>query len=301
MNAQQHTLGRSALDVTAGYYGASPAIRLFRLVLGTAQRLWPALAVRGAYRVFGTPLPPKWMNRRGPWGSDWRTEAWAFEDASITVYAPAVGPHAPIALLVHGWGGHARQMLPLAESLAQQGLRPVLLEMPAHGASKGTVSNLPQFARAIEYAVGRLAQEGHQVRVLAAHSLGANAAAFATSRGLAVDRLVLLAPPASPREYTRYFAHVFGLSEATRAAMQRRVEVREAILMQQLEPPHVGPRIRVPTLVVHDREDSINGFADGQAYAHAIRGAELLATEGLGHRKILKDAAVLGKVALFCQ
>ena len=29
----------------------------------------------------------------------------------------------------------------------------------------------------------------------------------------------------------------------------------------------------------------------GMAYAHAIRGAQLLATEGLGHRKILKDAA----------
>jgi pimeloyl-ACP methyl ester carboxylesterase len=299
MSAQPQALGRSALDVTTGYYAASRGIRLFRMALGAAQRVWPALAVRAAYRVFGTPLPPKWMNRRGPWGTEWRTEHWPFEDASITVYSPAVAPHAPLALLVHGWGGHARQMLPLAESLAQQGLRPVLLEMPAHGASRGTMSNIPQFARAIEYAVARLGQEGHQVRVLAAHSLGANAAAYAASRGLPVERLVLLAPPASPREYTRYFAHVFGLSEATRAAMQRRVEVREAILMQQLEPPHVGPRIRVPTLVVHDREDSINAFADGQAYAHAIRGAELLATQGLGHRKILKDASVLGKVTLF--
>ena len=57
--------------------------------------------------------------------------------------------------------------------------------------------------------------------------------------------------------------------------------------------------MRVPTLVVHDRGDRINRFADGQAYAHAIRGARLLATEGLGHRKILKDAQVLGNVAIF--
>jgi pimeloyl-ACP methyl ester carboxylesterase len=290
---------RTALDVTYSYYGASPGIRLFRLLLGSVQRVWPALAVRAAYRVFGTPLPPKWLNRRGPWGADWRTEHWAFENASITVYSPAVGPHAPLALLVHGWGGHARQLLPLAESLAQQGLKPVLLELPAHGASRGTASNLPQFARAIEYAVARLLQEGHTVRVLAAHSLGANAAAYAASRGLPVEQLVLLAPPASPREYTRYFAHVFGLSERTRAAMQRLIEVREAILMPQLEPAAVGPRIRVPTLVVHDRADPINPFTDGQAYAHAIRGAELVATEGLGHRKILKDPAVLGRVALF--
>ena len=128
---------------------------------------------------------------------------------------------------------------------------------------------------------------------------GATAAAYVSSRGLGVERLVLLAPAASPPEYTRLFAHVFGLSETTRAAMQKRIEAREGILMPQFEPDAVGPRIRVPTLVVHDREDTINVFADGMAYAHAIRAAELLPTQGLGHRKILKDAAVLGKVALF--
>jgi pimeloyl-ACP methyl ester carboxylesterase len=57
--------------------------------------------------------------------------------------------------------------------------------------------------------------------------------------------------------------------------------------------------LRVPTLVVHDRTDRVNAFADGQAYAHAIRDARLVATEGLGHRKILKDAQVLGEVAIF--
>lgn len=290
---------RTALEITSDYYSASPGIRLFRLALGTSQRLAPALAVRAAYRLFGTPLPPKWLQRRSPWDARWRIEAWPFEDASVTLYSPAVGPHAPIALLVHGWGGHAKQMLPLAESLAQQGFKPVIVEMPAHGASRGSVSNLPQFVRAIEYVVSRLIQEGHTVHVLAAHSLAANAAAYAAGRSLPVQRLVLLAPPASPRDYTRYFAHVFGLSETTRAAMQRLIEQREGILMPQLEPAFVGPRVRVPTLVVHDREDSINRFADGQAYAHAIRGAELLATQGLGHRKILKDPGVIARIALF--
>lgn len=290
---------RTALDATAGFYQGSPGIRLFRLALTASQKLWPALAVRVAYRLFGTPLPPKWLNRRQAWGPDWRIAAWPFEDANLTVYSQPVAPHGPVALLVHGWGGHAGQLRALAESLAQHGLRPVLLELPAHGRSQGATSNLPQFARAIDYAVSRLQQEGHTVRVLAAHSLGANAAAFAASRGLPVERLVLLAPPASPREYTRYFAHVFGLSEQTRAAMQKRIEAREGVLMPQFEPPAMGPRIRVPTLVLHDHGDNINPYSDGQAFAHAIRGAKLVATEGLGHRKILRDAAVIAKVVAF--
>jgi pimeloyl-ACP methyl ester carboxylesterase len=290
---------RSAVDVTAGYYRAGTGLHLFRLALGASQKLWPGLAVRAADRLFATPLPPRSLRRRGAWDASWKVMQWPFERDQLTVYTPAAAPHAPVALLVHGWGGHARQLLPLADSLAQQGLRPVLLEMPAHGLSAGRRSNLPQFARAIDYAVSRLQQEGQSLRVLVAHSLGANAAAYAVSRGAAVQRLVLLAPPASPRAYTRYFAQVFGLSEATRAAMQERIEEREGILMQNFEPRAVAPRIQVATLVVHDRGDGINAFADGQAYAHAIQGAQLVATEGLGHRRILQDPQVLARVAVF--
>jgi pimeloyl-ACP methyl ester carboxylesterase len=256
--------------------------------------------VRAAARLFCTPLPPKWLQRGGRWPGGWSHERWPFENADVTLHLRDAAAGAPIALLVHGWGGHARQLLPLADSLAAQGHRPVLLELPAHGASGGSASSLPQFARAIEYVVQRLQQEGRPVDVLAAHSLGASAAAHAASRALTIARLVLVAPVASPRGYTRYFAQVFGLAEAARAAMQRHIEAREGVLMQQFEPRFVGPRIAVPTLVVHDRGDRINAFADGEAYASAIAGAQLLATEGLGHRRLLEDATVLSRVAAFC-
>lgn len=290
---------RTSLEATSAFYNASPLTRIFRWGLGASQQLWPALAVRAAYRLFGTPLPPKWVSRRRKWSPDWHIEQWPFEDASVTMYHRPVAPAGPVVLLVHGWGGHAGQMLALAEVLSAQGLRPVIIEMPAHGRSSGSVSNLPQFARVLEYVTARLQQQGHTLRAVVAHSLSANAGAYAASRGLAAGRLVLLAPPASPLEYTRLFAHVFGLRESTRAAMQRRIEAREGILMPQFEPAMVGPRISLPTLVVHDRQDSINRFADGVAYSQAIPGAHLVATEGLGHRKILKDDEVLRQVAAF--
>jgi esterase/lipase len=290
----------AAVDATAGFYGQGPGLRALRWGLQATQKLWPGLAVRAALRLFRTPLPPKWLQRRGAWEPGWRIAHWPFEEAALTVYTwAAASLDAPVALLVHGWGGQARQLLPLADTLAQQGWRPVLLELPAHGRSAGLASDLPQFARAIDHAAGRLVAQGQRIGLLAGHSLGASAAAHATSRGLRVERLVLLAPPASPHRYTRYFAQVFGLTEATRAAMQRRIEQRAGVPMQRFEPQAVAPRIRVPTLVVHDRGDRINAFADGQAFAHAIQGAQLLATEALGHRRILKDAAVLGRIALF--
>jgi pimeloyl-ACP methyl ester carboxylesterase len=175
----------------------------------------------------------------------------------------------------------------------------VLVEMPAHGRSAGQTSTLPQFTRAMEYVSARLLQEGRQLRAVVAHSLGANAAAFALARGLPAAKLVLLAPPASPRQYTHQFAQVFGLREALRARLEQRLEAREGIVLTQLEPAAVGPRIRAQTLVVHDRGDRVNCFADGLAYSQAIQNARLVATQGLGHRRILQDPAVLAEVAEF--
>jgi len=315
MATQTTTMPRTAAQATTAYYEANPAIRMLRAGLAASQRLWPSLAVRVAYRLFGTPFPLKWSQRRASPGEGWQREQWAFEDGSVALYrrsdvaSTAAQPRegadvsavadTPVTLLAHGWGGHAGQMQALADALAASGRQALILELPAHGHNAGSVSNLPQFARAIEYAVARLQQQGVRVDALAAHSLGANAAAFAASRGLAVERLVLLAPPASPHVYTQLFANAFGLSEATRAAMQRRIEAREGIVMQQFEPAAVGPRIHVPTLVVHDRGDSINRFADGEEFSAAIAGARLHASDGLGHRKILRDPAVLGEVARF--
>jgi len=290
---------RTSLQATSDFYSTSPGIRLFRLGLGASQRLWPGLAVRAALRLFGTPLPPRFMQRRRPWAADWKIEAWPFEKANITLYSRPALQTAPVALLVHGWGGHAGQMLALADALTAQGLHPVIVEMPAHGRSKGSVSSLPQFARVIDYVAARLKQDGHTIGAVVAHSLAANAAAWAMSRGLPANKLVLLAPPASPHEYTRLFAAVFALSEDTRAAMQRKVEGREAMVMPQFEPDAVGPRIKAPTLIVHDREDRINPFADGVAYSQAIDGAQLIATQGLGHRRVLSEPEVLRAVASF--
>nr|WP_315429102.1 alpha/beta fold hydrolase [uncultured Albidiferax sp.] len=288
-----------AASTTATYYDAHAMTRFLRWGLRALQQVSPALALRSAYRLFGTPLPLKWRGRQHAWGSAWQTERWGFEQASLTVYSLPAADHVPSVLLLHGWGGHAAQMLPLAQALAAQGMRPVLVEMPAHGRSDGQTSNLAQFSRAIDYVSARLLQDRQPLRAVVAHSLAANAAAFVLARGLPAAKLVLLAPPASPRQYTHQFAQVFGLREALRAALQQRLEAREGVVMTQFEPAAVGPRIRAQTLVVHDRGDRVNRFADGLAYSQAIPRARLVETQGLGHRRMLQDPGVLAEVAAF--
>jgi predicted alpha/beta-fold hydrolase len=139
-------MSRTPLDATAAYYRTVPGVGFLRFVLGSLQRLWPALAVRAACRLFLTPLPPKWLVRGKAWGREWRVTQMPFEEANVTVYA--LDAEGPTVLLTHGWGGHAGQLKALAAALSASGMRPVIMEMPAHGRSAGLQSNLPQFARA---------------------------------------------------------------------------------------------------------------------------------------------------------
>ena len=297
--AQAPATPHAGPDAALAQLRAIPGARLLRAVLALLQRAWPALAVRLASRVFLTPLPAKWPRSGTPWPAPWRAARWPFEGGSLTVYRLGQRTSGPVLLLVHGWGGNAVQMRPLAEQIAAQGLCPVLIDLPAHGRSAGWKTTLPQFARAIEYVGARLAQEGEPVHAIAAHSLGATASAFAAARGLPVERMVLLAPAASPPAYTHLFARVFGLSERTRAAMQARIEAREAALMPQFEPSALAARLGIPVLVAHDRDDRVNSFADGEAYVQALPRAELFATEGLGHNRLLKDPQLIARVAAF--
>lgn len=291
---------QASVHAAPAYFGKGAGIHLLRFSLTTLQRVWPGLAVRTAQRLFCTPSPLRWRRPRTSIRPGWQVEFLPFEDSSLALHMPAGAASGPLALLLHGWGGHAHQMSMLADSLRAQGQFPVIVDLPAHGLSAGRRSNLPQFARAVNYLAARLQQRGLKLQVLVAHSLGANAAAHAVSGGLSVQRLVLLAPPASPKTYTGLFAGMFGLSEATRAAMQLRIESSEGVLMSQFEPASVCPRIQTPTLVIHDQEDRINAVADGVLFSQHIAGAQLHVTQGLGHVRLLKDPGVCARVADFC-
>lgn len=294
--ALRDTLPGAAGSVSAAamFYDHHAAVAWLRRGLRGAAHVNPRLAARAATALFCTPLPPKFAARRTAVPAGFAVEQWPFEQASLTLYRPRTAPaQAPVALLAHGWGGHGLQWAALAQRLLAHGLAPVMLDFPAHGRSAGWRTSLPQFARALDYVAQRLAPHS-----LVAHSLGATAAAFARTRGLAVQRLVLAAPAGSPLGYTRGFATVFGIGETVRAAMQQRIEATQAVLMEQFEAAALAPRLTGPTLVVHDQSDRVNPVADGRLYATAAQ-SRLLETQGLGHRRLMADPAVLDQISAF--
>jgi pimeloyl-ACP methyl ester carboxylesterase len=290
--------GTSANAIAAFYGGNGITRGLAALLRATQRALGAGAASAAALKIFFTPLPTKWAARRRRVPADWQSQEWLFEGVSLTAWqrgAPSAGR--PTVLLVHGWAGDAQQMRPLGELLWQQGFQPVLLDLPGHGRSRGWRSNLPQFGRALYAASARLGP----LHGVVAHSLGAVAALHASAQGWPVQRLALLAPSPTPNQVLRWFAHSFGLNDATLQRMVQKIEQREGVPLHQFEAPWLGERLQQPTLIVHDEQDRAAPLANSQRLAGALRRAQLKVTQQLGHRRILSDPQVAQAVLAHLQ
>ncbi len=270
-------------------FGQSRLARGAALALRAADRLAPALTARCAVHLFFTPLPTKLSSRRRvppPWQLE-RSHTGREGFALLRLQTAAVDR--PRVLLVHGWAGDALQMRPLGEALAAAGFEPVLMDLPAHGRSAGWRCTMPQIVRSLFEAQSHAGP----FDAIVAHSMGAVASLHAMAHGLHAQRLVALAPSSPPASVLRWFGEAFGLRQALLVRMRTRIENEEAMALEQFEAPWLGMRVTTPVLLVHDRGDRMAPLVNSEALLRALPSAQLHATEGLSHRRILSDPAVI--------
>lgn len=201
----------------------------------------------------------------------------------------------PAVLLVHGWGSRGARLASFVAPLTRAGFSVVTFDAPGHGASAGKLSSLPQFLGALE----AVATWFGPVEGVVAHSMGGAATTLAMGRGLAVGRAVFLAPAADPAGYSERFAAIVGLTPALLARMKARIEKRFGARWEEFDVLAAARKMTAPLLVFHDPDDRDVAWSDGAAIVAAWPGAELVSTEGLGHRRIVHDPAVVERAVAF--
>lgn len=198
----------------------------------------------------------------------------------------------PTVLLVHGWGGRSTDLAVMATRLVAAGHRVVAVDLPAHGSSPGTTTDLFELRDAV-LAAGRAAGP---LAGIVAHSLGSVAALLAVAEGLPADRMAVLAPPASLDAAVRRQMRRVGMSGRGEARLRHRIEQRYGPdVWERLDAADTGPRVRSEVLVVHDVDDREVPVGDGVRVARAL-GTEPVLTTGLGHGRIVVDEAVAARV-----
>lgn len=192
-------------------------------------------------------------------------------------------------LLVHGWSGGASQMTQCIQGFLDQGFRVVAVDMPAHGASDGSMSSVVHFAKSLM----EINQAFGPFHSVLAHSLGAAAVSYALHMGMVVNRLVFVAPLASYVTVWEGFQHMLGLPTRLIHTVRLEAERWLSTRFNDIEPLALAAHMKPPLLVVHDQQDRECPFHLGEQLAKAWPQAQFMATQKLGHGRILRDPDVL--------
>jgi pimeloyl-ACP methyl ester carboxylesterase len=257
------------------------------------DRLSPKLGARVAARVFMSPRRARVPEREAAWLGAATPEI--FEAGRFRLSGHRWSKRGEPVLLIHGWEGRGSQLGALALAIAEAGLQPVTIDLPAHGSTNGARTHLLEFAEA----TGAMVRHLGGVAGIVAHSFGAAGVTVAMRESLPVRRVAYLAPAEDFGHYPRVFGQWLGLSAQLGDRMRDQIEGRIGVTMAELRGGLLAPKMRAPLLVVHDEDDVDVPWRDGQSYADAWPGAGLMTTRGLGHRRILRDPAVLSAVAAF--
>ena len=271
----------------------STNVRILKWAAHTVATLSPGFAAWGFERLFLTPPRHKTPPRETRWLAGATRSTLRFDARrQLPIFSWGEGP---TVLLVHGWSGRGSQLGAFVEPLVREGYRVVAFDGPSHGQADGRLSGIPEFATAI----GLIAAQYGPLQAVVAHSMGAAATTVALSRGLEAQHVVFVAPPVNPEQWLPQIAGQLGLGDEVARRTRDRIERRFAFRFEEVHVEALAPQMEVPLLLVHDRKDADVPYEESARMAQAWPGATLLTTSGLGHRRILRDPAVIDAAVAF--
>lgn len=207
-----------------------------------------------------------------------------------------------VVLLVHGWQSRASRFAVIGQALIERGYTVVSFDAPGNGESPGERTHVFHYATAIR----ALGSRYGTLEAVIAHSFGALATFIAVRGGVATRRIVTVAGVHDFASIVRDFGISVGLDAGGERRLRRKTEVwahargvdpwRDVV--SELDPTDT----HTPVLVVHDAGDREVALEQAMQIVEAHTGpVETLITDGLGHNRVLSDAAVVERITRFVE
>lgn len=211
----------------------------------------------------------------------------------------SVGRPAPAVVVLHGWGGNAGMMLPLAPHLHSAGFHGLFIDARNHGYSEhDDFVSMPRFAEDLEAGVAWL-QERPEVTSIGAigHSVGAGAAILSGSRSDDLDAVVAVSSFAHPGEMMR--AQLTKIPRSVLGLTLRAVESTIGYRFESFAPRNRIGEVRCPVMLVHGDTDQVVPIADAFDLASHRPDAEILVVPGGGHSDLAPFEPYVGDIVDF--
>ncbi len=267
-------------------------IRLISLgAAGLGLRLFsnlaPALAGSCAAFIWFTPL-------RRPPGT---RQAELAATSSVTVvrglrlrsWGPVDGPR---VVFVHGWGSRWDQGEALIRAMVAEGCRVSAFDFPGHGESPGLSTNIEQWISVLK------GFDFGPAPVFVSHSFGFVAVANAVLDGAPARGVVAINPPLGFPFFIEAFRRRARLALAVVPHMVRAIERRVPRARVLTAVPVEALARRVPLLYIADCNDREVPFGMHRLAMERL-GERFVATEGLGHNRVLGSERLIAVVRAF--
>jgi len=270
----------------------SPALKGVSMAMRGLDRFAPRLATELMLKYFVRPRRRRNQDYRACLPAGASRLAVAYRGDFLTAWR--WGERGPAVLLVHGWEDHSGAMLGLVAPLLERGYRVVVMDAPGHGLSPSMDTHLLDTGDAL---AALMAQFG-RFQAIIAHSYGAAATSLLLARQphWTPDHLTLVSPMQDIRQHLAIFSGIAGLSPAAWNRLQHRVQNQLGQTLDDISIMMAAAQLQAPGLVIHDREDSLIPYAVSARLVERWCAADLIATQGLGHRRTLRCPRVAGDI-----
>ncbi len=206
---------------------------------------------------------------------------------------PVNGSHETLIIL-HGWGGNAELMLPIALPFYNAGLNILLIDSRAHGKSDAaTFSSLPRFAEDVGKSIDWLKNEQPQLCkkiALLGHSVGAGAVLFETSKRDDIDAVISISAFAHANwMMTRYLQSLY-IPHFLIQIILRYVQWLIGHSFNSFAPMNTVCKIPIPILIAHGKDDKTIPIDDARAIIDNCPKPhiELFEVDNAGHESVDK-------------
>ena len=255
------------------------------------------LATRFLWRIFCSPIKFKTPSREAEFYNKTDQEKIQVKSTSKEIMLYRIPNDGHKVLFVHGWNGRSSQFHRIIELLSENGYDITAIDLPGHGRSTRSTTNLPE----ITDLISEVTENRGPYHGIVCHSFGGVAALNAVRIGATFEKLVLISPGIYEiKPMFKTFVGLFGLDEEYYA--DRLFGLAESL--HGASPGEFGldrfsEQIETEALIVHC-EDDREALKEIALALHAnMKNSVLHLTEGLGHRRILRDDKVAEMVMGF--
>lgn len=163
-------------------------------------------------------------------------------------------------IILHGWGGNAQDMLPIALPFHRAGMNILLVDARNHGQSDSdTFSSMPRFAEDLGHAINWLKQFHSQLAekiAVLGHSVGAGAVLLEASKRSDIKAVISISAFAHPESMMRRYLQHLHLPGFTIRIILSYVQWLIGHRFSAIAPVNTVCNISCPVLLVHGKEDS---------------------------------------------